>query len=59
MIMETEELIVKKDFIEMEEFCASKGWLIDYSYITPETHRTIKHNNYKYPSKWKPKSDKA
>ena len=59
MIMETEELIVKKDFLEMEEFCASKGWLIDYSYITPETHRTIKHNNYKYPSKWKPKSDKA
>jgi len=59
MIIETEEPIVRMDFMELEELCASKNWLIDYSYITPETHRTIKHNNYKYPTKWKPKSNKA
>ncbi len=56
MIMETQESTVKMDFMEMEEFCATKGWLLNYSYVTPETHRTIKHNNYKYPTKWKPKT---
>lgn len=59
MIMETQEPVVKMDFMEMEEFCKTKGWLLDYCYVTPETHRTIKHNNYKY-NKWKSKSsDKA
>lgn len=51
LIMETEEYVVKKDFMEMEEFCATKGWMLDYSYITPETHRTIKRNALKYPPK--------
>ena len=46
----------------MEEFCTTKGWMLDYSYITPDTCRVVKHNDYKYPNKWKPKpkaSDKA
>ena len=62
LLMETQEPILKMDFMEMEEFCKTKGWLLDYCYVSPETHRTIKHNNYKYPVKWKPKpkaSDKA
>ena len=60
--METEEPIVKLEYKEMEEFCTTKGWTLDYSYITPDTCRVVKHNDYKYPSKWKPKpkaSDKA
>ena len=62
LIMETEEPIVKLEYKEMEEFCTTKGWMLDYSYITPDTCRVVKHNDYKYPSKWKPKpkaSDKA
>ena len=56
LIMETEEQVVKKDFKEMEEFCASKEWLLDYSYITPDTHRTIKNKILKYLPK--PKQSK-
>lgn len=62
LIMETEESTIKLEYKEMEQFCTAKGWTLDYSYITPDTVRTIKHNKYKYPSKWKPKiktSDKA
>lgn len=62
LIMETEEPIVKLEYKEMEEFCTTKGWMLDYSYITPDTCRVVKHNDYKYPNKWKPKpkaTDKA
>jgi hypothetical protein len=62
LIMETEEPIVKLEYKEMEELCTTKGWMLDYSYITPDTCRVVKHNDYKYPNKWKPKtkaSDKA
>ena len=62
LLMDTEESVVRMEYTEMEEFCATKGWTLDYSYITPDTRRVIKHNEYKYPNVWKPKpkaSDKA
>lgn len=51
MLMETDELVVKMEFMEMEEFCTNKGWLLDYCYVSPETHRIIKHSNLKHPTK--------
>lgn len=56
LIMETNESIVKMDFMEMEKFCASKDWILDYSYVTSETHRVVKKNALKYPPKPKPKA---